>query len=278
MLPTPSTSHVDPNRIYDPAEDSYLLLDTLSSAPEIEFLSQRFCRQQPTTNIDGLSPSPIILEVGTGSGVVLAFVAAHAPSIFGREDVVALGTDVNEFACLATTVTVSRTFSETHSSGGTAAVRSISTVASLASVVCADLASPLRYGVADLLIFNPPYVPTPDVPDVPAEQSAENHGSRAQSTMNAYEYDSHLLSLSYAGGMNGMEVTTRLLQQLPNVLNSERGVAYILLCQQNKPSEIMQRINSWGRNWEVKVVGRSGKKAGWENLVVIRIWRTGSLI
>ena len=42
MLPTPSTSHVNYNRIYEPAEDSFLLLDTLASPSETTFLRIRF--------------------------------------------------------------------------------------------------------------------------------------------------------------------------------------------------------------------------------------------
>ena len=72
MLPTPSTSHVNYDQIYEPSEDSYLLLDTLSSPVEVDFLCPRF----PPG-----SPSPLVLEVGTGSGVVIAFVLANAERI-----------------------------------------------------------------------------------------------------------------------------------------------------------------------------------------------------
>ena len=63
MLPTPDTSHVPYKRVYEPAEDSYLLLDTLSSAVETEYLQKAF----PDI-------APLVVEVGTGSGVVLVFV------------------------------------------------------------------------------------------------------------------------------------------------------------------------------------------------------------
>jgi release factor glutamine methyltransferase len=97
MLPTPSTSHVSFENIYEPAEDSYLLLDTLSSDTETAFLAQRF----PPDSV-----SPLVLEVGVGSGVVLAFVAANANLIFRRTDIVFLGTDVNPLAAKPATQTV----------------------------------------------------------------------------------------------------------------------------------------------------------------------------
>ena len=105
MLPTPSTSHVSFSTIYEPAEDSFLLLDTLSNSTEKTWLASRF---SPGAHF----PIPLVLEVGTGSGVVIAFLAANARDIFGR-DVLAMGVDANEDACGATAVTVRRAMGET---------------------------------------------------------------------------------------------------------------------------------------------------------------------
>ena len=74
-----------------------------------------------------------------------------------------------------------------------------------------------------------------------------------------------------------MEITNRLLEQIPDIL-SQRGVAYVLLCAQNRPDEVRQRVINWpGRQgcwqWRCDVVGESGGKGGWERLVVVRIWR-----
>ncbi|KAK0515390.1 hypothetical protein JMJ35_002769 [Cladonia borealis] len=274
MLPTPSTSHVDPNRIYEPAEDSYLLLDTLSSTNETNFLKHHF-GQSGTQSRNAPTPSPIVLEVGTGSGVILAFVTANAEAIFGRPDVLALGTDVNNFACQATKQTVLQTcegFARDMPSG---LRRSPSeSTGLLLATLGADLASPIRGGMIDVLIFNPPYVPSAGVPDIKgntldSEPAPDDAKSRAES----YERDSRLLALSYEGGVDGMEVINRLLEQLPQVLNRDKGVAYILLCQQNRPEETMQRIYNWVGDWYVEVVGRSGNVAGWEKLCIIRIWK-----
>lgn len=249
MLPTPSTSHIDPCRIYEPAEDSYLLLDTLSSSTETAFLQGRF---PPET------PCPLVLEVGTGSGVVLAFVHAHAKHILGRSDVATLGTDVNSFACKAATQTVK----------GAAKEFGRENAGVLLDVVLGDLASSLNQGSVDILIFNPPYVPTEELPSQPEKDAEKNLDSHAQ-----FERDSHLLSLSYAGGVDGMETTNRLLDQTPHVL-SQRGVAYVLLCKQNKPKEVVEQIQAWEGRWNAEIVGSSGKQAGWEKLCVVRIWRS----
>ncbi|KAL9123994.1 MAG: hypothetical protein Q9217_006631 [Psora testacea] len=261
MLPTPSTSHVNTDRIYEPAEDSYLLLDTLSSAVETKFLSQHF---KADSTICKAAGPPLVLEVGTGSGVLLAFVTAHARLLLGRSDVLAVGSDINYFACCASRETVRQANKEAGkqaANGNTAG-----SCGELLTILHGDLASPFRSGAVDLLIFNPPYVPTSQVPAPPRViEGKEKDGS--------FEHDSHLLSLSYEGGKDGMEVTKKLLEQLPDVLNKDRGVAYILLCQQNGPEEVTASIRKWGKSWTVEVVARSGTKAGWEKLQVIRICR-----
>ena len=262
MLPTPSTSHVDTERIYEPSEDSFLFLDTLSSASEIEFLTSRFGVHED----DGFNQSsPVVLEVGTGSGVVLAFVCAQAQEIFGRSDVLAFGTDINRFACNASRETVQRACAG--SSNGGVGQGQVGNETQLLAVMEADLASPFRPGTIDVLLFNPPYVPSEGVPRV------MQNGSVERETNPHLDADSHLLSLSYEGGKEGMEVTNRLLDQLPEVLNEERGVAYILLCHQNRPTAVMKMIKGWGLHWSVEIVGESGKQAGWEKLVIMRVSR-----
>ena len=248
MLPTPSTSHVNSDRIYEPAEDSFLLLDTISSPTESAFLARRFAHNLEV---------PLVLEVGTGSGVVLAFIAAHALEILGRTDVLTVGVDINPFACTATEQTVMQACRETSH-------------AIYLGCLNADLSSCLRHGVADIVVFNPPYVPTVELPRL---LTAEDSNLCAE--IDRFEEESRLLSLSYSGGKDGMEVVDRLLDELPLILNEGRGVAYILLCQQNKPESVVQRIEDWARGWSVEAVGQSGKTGGWEKLQILRICRKG---
>ena len=143
------------------------------------------------------------------------------------------------------------------------------------SVMGYDLLAPLRAGTADVLVFNPPYVPTDELPAQDDARLAAAGDEVEGSTMSAsarFDRDSYLLSLSYAGGRDGMEITDRLIDALPASL-SGRGCAYILLCAGNKPDEVKARIQEFGPEWRVLTVGDSGKQAGWEKLQVIRIWR-----
>lgn len=299
MLPTPDTSHVPYNQVYEPAEDSFLFLDTLSSPAETTFLHQRFHPTTTTTNT--ITPAPLVVEIGTGSGVVISFVHAHARALLGAPAVLTAGIDINAVACAATRTTVAKAAADSNSTtidnnnnNNTAAVgqgRSPGPGPGPASghflgALQGDLLSPLRAGEVDVLLFNPPYVPTEVLPaqDDPRllsllAQAGAGAGAEGGATTAAslsasarFERDSYLLSLSYAGGRDGMETTDRVIEALPGVL-SRRGCAYILLCAGNKPEEVKARIVGFGPEWRVLTVGDSGKQAGWEKLQIIRIWR-----
>ncbi|PKX98433.1 S-adenosylmethionine-dependent methyltransferase [Aspergillus novofumigatus IBT 16806] len=214
MLPTPSTEHVSFDTIYEPSEDSYLFLDTLSSVSESEWLSARFNSTSTSTN----TTAPLVVEVGTGSGVVLAFVAANSHEIFGRRDILTLGTDVNRYACLSTRTTVKTAIQERQAA---AALKSTH----IASVL-GDLCSPLRPGSVDVLLFNPPYVPTEELPRLPLVTEQEAAAAAEPLSRSAkFERDSYYLSLT---------------------------------------------------GWKAESVGNSGTQAGWEKLVIVRIWRDDS--
>ncbi|KAI8953849.1 methyltransferase domain-containing protein [Xylaria longipes] len=273
MLPTPDTSHVAYERVYEPAEDSFLLLDILSSASETAFLQGRFSSTTTptTTTTTSLSsppsPGPLVIEIGPGSGVVIAFLTAHASTIFGTRDVLTGAVDMNAHACAATAETVRRAVSCHADTAG----------AAFLGAVQGDLAAPLRDRSVDVLVFNPPYVPTAELPSRGGGGDESGGGGdgykgerERERERDSFEEDSYLLALSYAGGRDGMETTDRLLDGLPRVL-SDRGCAYVLLCAQNKPEEVKDRVRSGG--WRVETVGSSGKQAGWEKLQIIRIWR-----
>ena len=262
MLPTPSTSHVSFDTIYEPSEDSYLFLDTLSTPTESSWLKQRFSNP---------SIIPLIVEVGTGSGVVLAFITGNSMDILGRKDIFALGIDVNHNACLATKDTVENEIFERqcqYREGEDEDIKSL-----YLSSITSDLCRSIRPGCVDILLFNPPYVPTEDLPNLPSSSPPQPQSLSKSAT---FEHNSYLLELSYAGGEDGMEVTNRLLAAVPDLLHPVHGVAYVLLCKQNRPEEVKERIRGWGSGWMAETVGSSGMRAGWEKLVILRIWRDGS--
>src|SRR5690606_10832516 len=119
--------------IYPPSEDSYLLLDTLSSTSESAFLTAHFALP---------SPAPLVLEIGPGSGIVTSFITTFASEIFGRRDVLTLAADVNPAACSATVETVGRNLKDAIAGHGV-----------FLDAVWANLDTCLRAGEVDVLVF-----------------------------------------------------------------------------------------------------------------------------
>lgn len=138
--PTPSTSHLSFDQIYEPAEDTFLLLDTLES--EQRYLSDHF--QSHDHHL------PLFLEIGTGSGIITTFTHQHIlpKALF-------LTTDLNPHACKAVKET-------SKNNGGTQFLDSMQM----------SLASGLRDNLIDILVFNPPYVPDEIVPEIPQTDDA----------------------------------------------------------------------------------------------------------
>jgi release factor glutamine methyltransferase len=107
----------------------------------------------------------------------------------------------------------------------TATRRTLSQHGVSAAVVVTDLVDGLRTrlaGKVDILLFNPPYVPSP-------------HG----------EIGGARLSAAWAGGLRGREVTDRLLPFVSGLL-SPRGTFYMVAVTENDVPDIISVLRSHG--------------------------------
>ncbi|EKM60785.1 uncharacterized protein PHACADRAFT_155889 [Phanerochaete carnosa HHB-10118-sp] len=216
MIPTPDLSHLttaDYEHVYKPAEDTFILLDALEQdADELRETKPLVC-----------------LEIGSGSGCVSSFVGA----ILGHSCLY-LSTDINPHAASCT-------------------LRTARQNKTAVDPIVASLAGPVRtrlHRSIDLLIFNPPYVPTFD---------EEAYG--AQSTAG--------IAGAWAGGRDGMQVTDALLDDLDNLL-SPTGLFYLVAVKQNDVPGIRSRMEQEsGFRSEVVLQRRAGR----EHLFVVRFTR-----
>lgn len=183
MLPTPSYMISDEQResVYEPAEDTFLLLDALEKDAEV-------LRDRDVS---------IVVEVGCGSGVVSAFCA----QLLQRPACI-LATDVNFMALKCTK--------------NTAILNAIDLDTVQCDLIVA-LSDRLR-GIVDLLLFNPPYVPT-------VTTGNDN------------------ISRCWAGGASGREVIDRLLKEVPKLL-SPTGLMYIIALKANNIPELLTYSSS----------------------------------
>ncbi|CCK71885.1 S-adenosylmethionine-dependent methyltransferase KNAG_0I00940 [Huiozyma naganishii CBS 8797] len=224
MLPTPYVK-CDYEKVYEPAEDSFLLLDSLEK--DLQFLQTRF---------DG--NLAIVCELGPGSGIVTTFMMQN--NIPSHNGALYLALDINPWALEGTlqTATLNNCIKENGHSGYLEPVQS-------------DLTTGLRDKQVDLLVFNPPYVPAEEVPEIPDTK----------------ENIDQWLDLALLGGVDGMEITGKVLDSLETVL-SPKGVAYILFCARNKPEQLVQKIMQEDPSWDIELIEH--RKAGWEVLSVYR--------
>ncbi|KAG8229844.1 hypothetical protein J437_LFUL009119 [Ladona fulva] len=166
-------------QVYEPAEDTFLMMDAL----EQDFGLIKTCR-----------PS-LIVEVCAGTGIIgtaLSKALCLSPGFF-------IATDINDLACKA--------------SHDTFLCNGVNTC----EVICADLLTFLASGVVDVLICNPPYVPTTE----------EELNSSVK------------LTRSWAGGENGRKVMDRLFKDVPRLLSQE-GIFYLLVVKENRPCFVMK--------------------------------------
>ncbi len=101
----------------------------------------------------------------------------------------------------------------------------------------------------DLIVFNPPYVPSGEILD---EDDDEING-----------YD-----LAINGGENGREIINKFIKQLPEHL-ADKGVCYLLVSSQNDPLDVIENLKLENLKSEIIL----SKKIFFEELFVIKITR-----
>ncbi|GKV26849.1 hypothetical protein SLEP1_g36071 [Rubroshorea leprosula] len=197
--------------VYEPCDDSFALVDAL--------LADR-------TNLLEHRPT-LCMEVGCGSGYVITSLAL----MLGQEtpEIQYIATDTNPYA-----VRVTRETLEAHGVH--------------AELINTDIASGLENRLAgslDVIVVNPPYVPTP-------EDEVGREG----------------IASAWAGGENGRRVIDKILP-IANKLLSKRGWLYMVTLTANNPSQICLQMRERGFASRI-VVQRSTEE---ESLHVIKFWR-----
>lgn len=194
--------------VYEPCDDSFALVDALLAD------QKNLLEHQPT----------LCLELGCGSGYVITSLAL----IVGQEAHY-IATDINPHAVRVTHETL-----EAHGVH--------------AELITTNIASGLEKrlaGLVDVIVVNPPYVPTP-------EDEVGREG----------------IASAWAGGENGRSVIDKILPVADNLL-SEKGWLYLVTLTENNPSEICLQMKEKGYASRI-IVQRLTEE---ENLQIIKFWR-----
>ncbi|GJW82701.1 HemK methyltransferase family member 2-like protein [Tanacetum coccineum] len=197
-------------QVYEPCDDSFALVDAL--------LADR-------TKLLEHHPS-ICMEIGSGSGYVITSLALILQEVKSAHY---FATDINPHAIRVT--------HETLKAHGVHAEL-------LNTNIAAGLERRLS-GLVDVMVVNPPYVPTP-------EEEVASVG----------------ITSSWAGGENGRSVIDKILPIADNLL-SEKGWLYMLFLAANDPLQICLQMRDKGFASKI-VVQRSTEE---ESLHVIKFWR-----
>lgn len=196
--------------VYEPCDDSFALVDALL-ADRANLLEQR---------------PRLCLEVGCGSGYVITSLALMLGQDVGAHY---FATDINSHAIEVTHKTL-----EAHGVH--------------AEVICTDVTSgllPRLAGMVDVVVVNPPYVPTPE----------EEVGCDG-------------ITAAWAGGVDGRSVINRILPVVDELL-SDRGWLYMVTLTANNPLQICLEMREKGYASRI-IVQRSTEE---ESLHVIKFWR-----
>jgi len=215
--------------VYEPAEDTFLLLDVIHSQ---------------TAALVSMEPR-LVVEVGPGAGAVSAFLAASL-----GESTAVLAIDINPDAVRATLATardngvegrVAAVEGNLLSSLPTLSATTLKGEPAAASAVASALDATGHK--ADVIVFNPPYVPTPDE-----------------------EVDASLIARAWAGGLRGRRVIDRFLPELAGSLSKPGGVAFMIVVRENLPRDIAAAAAGLG----LVTVGVASSRAHNERLSVIK--------
>lgn len=253
----PSLDHVtmkDYHDVYEPSDDTYLLLDGI------------LLGFQSNENINNHSDSFTALEIGCGTGIPIVYLGLQQQTQQQQQrfqqqhgggggsacDVMTLlATDCNPHALRVAqaTATVHGLDLTTHQCDLASALLSSSS-----SSLPGDLSTDVEIeeegcywdGSIDMLLFNPPYVPTPD------EEVVDFNGNGNTSTKCDGSFENRVVGIeaSWAGGLHGRRVIDRAIPQIARLLRKTTGVAYMITVDDNLPEQLGHELENLGLRME----------------------------
>ena len=249
QAPMPSLNHLkskDYHQVYEPSDDTFLLLDAL-------YLDFLILKDVGPDSSDFSSTSLVSLEVGCGTGVVTIFLGQILRNhIHTEENKTIINTsvttkhfvtDINEYAL--------QTALNTAKENSIPSDEIIGVNCDLASAFLNNDESehPNLEKNVDILLFNPPYVPTPD----------EEVGSTG-------------IEASWAGGKDGRVVVDRFLPIVDKLLK-DNGVCYLITVDDNFPEEIAEIMLS---SFQICMIPFLRRRANNEYLTVQKLTRVNN--
>lgn len=105
--------------------------------------------------------------------------------------------------------------------------------------------------MVDVLLFNPPYVPSEEIV-VPSQVITDN-----------------IIDAAFAGGPDGRYWIDMFLPQVHDLL-SDTGSFWLVTIENNRPAELMAMARD---RWNLKSKIVKQRKAGFEMLYILKFWK-----
>ncbi|GIL50866.1 hypothetical protein Vafri_6848 [Volvox africanus] len=209
--------------VYEPSDDTFLLVDVLQQHAKAWNNKWPLC----------------CVELGSGSGYVITSLALLLRQVAGPS----FGHPAaHRRTCQL--LAVDHSLAAVEATRNTLQAHQVTEVDVIAASLLGPLVDKLR-GSVDIMVFNPPYVPTPD-------EEVERGG----------------IASAWAGGYRGRRIIDRVLQLLPELL-SPRGELFMVTVAENEPQGIIEEMLGFG------FLGRiaAARQADEEALQILHLWR-----
>ena len=241
----PTLSHLklrDYEHVYEPSDDTYLLIDAIGYDMDNMMKENKDTKQ--SNDSKRMKRSQITLEIGCGTGVPGIYLSMRLRDMrndqgditnannTNQPNIVHYVTDINSEAIRIAKLTAEK--------NGIPPSNFHAIQCDLASDILDHLTNKV-----DVLIFNPPYVPTPN----------EEVGSSG-------------IEASWAGGTNGRVVLDRALPQFAQLLAFPHGVAYIVVVDDNYPEQIAKLMDDM---YGIRVIPYLRRRARNEFLTILKM-------
>ena len=250
----------DYDNVYEPSDDTYLLIDAIGlDIDEKMMLNKGENNHAVANNGNDTSGRMITLEIGCGTGVPTVYLALRLRGIHkDGDDNMSSSKEVERAETDFTTISVKQHITHYITDINPDAIRIAKSTAEVNGLPMSDiqafncdLASDIIHTLqnkVDILLLNPPYVPTPN----------EEVGSSG-------------IEASWAGGTNGRVVLDRALPQIAQLLSFPNGVAYVVAVDDNYPEQIAQLMYD---RYGIQVVPWLRRRARNEFLTILKMTTT----
>eukprot|EP00483_Globobulimina_turgida_P000569 UN00569 len=229
------TQHEFDNIVYEPSSDSYLLMDCIENDGKL--LNEIFKSKTLNSTI-------AILEIGSGSGIVLTH-TYNVIKVYCAECIKNRKLNISLFALDINFDALQITKNTMFNNG---------IKRNECTLINSDLLSAINietfYPKIDILLLNPPYVPT------------------TREELNKSQNDK-LLSAAWSGGIHGTDIIYKFIKQSNFYkLLSNHSLFYLVTIAMNKPNQIIHALEQPPYNLHAQILAK--KRVVPEMLVIIK--------